>query len=138
MLLYNNPAGTGYSLSPRFIAELSRMPEVIAIKDTTHQAARIEEIRHLCGKRVQILSGQDTLQYVGFVAGARAAVWGAPNAVPAACAELFERIGSDPGQADPAGGRPMRSRRPAPSCSSASSPAATRPAAASCGTASTR
>jgi 4-hydroxy-tetrahydrodipicolinate synthase len=92
VLLYNNPAGTGYNLSTQFIAELSRMPEVVAIKDTTHQAARIEEIRHLCGNRVQILSGQDTLQYVGFVSGARASVWGAPNAVPAACAALFERI----------------------------------------------
>ena len=92
VLLYNNPAGTGYSLAPRFIAGLARVPGVVAIKDTTHQAARIEEIRHLCGKRIQLLSGQDTLQFVGFAAGARAAVWGAPNAVPAACAELFERI----------------------------------------------
>ncbi len=92
VLLYNNPAGTGYSLSPRFIARLARIPGVVAIKDTTGEARRIEEIRHLCGRRVQLLSGQDTLQFVGFVAGARAAVWGAPNAVPRACAELFERV----------------------------------------------
>lgn len=92
VLLYNNPAGTGYNLSTAFIAKCARIPGVVAIKDTTHQAARIEELRHLCGKRIQLLSGQDTLQFIGLVAGARAAIWGAPNAVPRACAELFERI----------------------------------------------
>ena len=92
VLLYNNPAGTGYSLSTGFIAKLARIPGVVAIKDTTHQAARMEELRHLCGNRIQLLGGQDTLQFVGLVAGARAAIWGAPNAVPGACVELFERI----------------------------------------------
>ncbi len=92
VLLYNNPAGTGYSMTPRFIARLARIPGVVAVKDTTGEAHRIEEIRHLCGRRLQLLSGQDTLQFVGFVAGARAAVWGAPNATPGACAELFERV----------------------------------------------
>ena len=107
VLLYNNPAGTGYSLAPKFIAAIARIPGVVAVKDTTHQAARIEEIRHLCGKRIQLLSGQDTLQFVCFVSGARAAVWGAPNAVPAACAELFERI---VGRGDNRGGRKLWDR----------------------------
>jgi 4-hydroxy-tetrahydrodipicolinate synthase len=104
VMIYNNPPGTGYSLSPKFIARVAGIPGVVAIKDTTHQAARIEEIRHLCGKRIQLLSGQDTLQFVGLVSGARAAVWGAPNAVPAACAELFERIVA---RGDIAGGRKL-------------------------------
>ena len=92
VLLYNNPAGTGYSLSPRFVQRLARMKGVIAIKDTTYDAAHTEEIRELCGRRLQVLSGQDTLQLVGFSGGARAAVWGAPNAIPAACAELFRCV----------------------------------------------
>ena len=107
VLLYNNPAGTGYSMATAFIARLSRIPGVVAIKDTTHEAARMEELRHLCGKRIQLLSGQDTLQYVGLVAGARAAIWGAPNAVPGACVELFERIA---GRGDMAGGRALWDR----------------------------
>ncbi len=107
VLLYNNPAGTGYSLATGFIAKLARIPGVIAIKDTTHEAARIEELRHLCGKRIQLLSGQDTLQFIGLVAGARAAIWGAPNAVPDACAELFERIAA---RGDVDGGRALWDR----------------------------
>ena len=107
VLLYNNPAGTGYSLSTAFIAKLARIPGVVAIKDTTHQAARMEELRHLCGKRIQLLGGQDTLQFIGLVAGARAAIWGAPNAVPGACAELFERIAV---RGDVAGGRALWDR----------------------------
>ena len=107
VLLYNNPAGTGYSMTTAFIAKCSRIPGVVAIKDTTHQAARIEELRHLCGKRIQLLSGQDTLQFIGLVAGARAAIWGAPNAVPGACVELFERIAV---RGDVAGGRALWDR----------------------------
>ena len=107
VLLYNNPAGTGYSLSTAFIASLARIPGIVAIKDTTHQAARIEELRHLCGNRIQRLSGQDTLQFVGLVAGARSAIWGAPNAVPRACAELFERIAV---RGDVEGGRALWDR----------------------------
>ena len=104
VLLYNNPAGTGYSLSTAFIAKLARIPGIVAIKDTTHQAARIEELRHLCGNRIQLLSGQDTLQFIGLVAGARSAIWGAPNAVPGPCAELFERIAA---RGDVEGGRAL-------------------------------
>ena len=107
VLLYNNPAGTGYSLSTAFIAKLARIPGVVAIKDTTHQAARMEELRYLCGNHIQLLSGQDTLQFVGLVAGARSAIWGAPNAVPGACAELFERIAV---RGDVAGGRTLWDR----------------------------
>ena len=38
----------------------------------------------------------DTLALLGFLAGARATVWGAPNATPEACVRLWELTVGDP------------------------------------------
>jgi 4-hydroxy-tetrahydrodipicolinate synthase len=90
LMIYNNPASTGWSMAPSLIARLSEIDQVHAIKDTTPDASRIFEIRELCGDRLQILNGQDSLALLGFLAGARATVWGAPNATPEACVRLWE------------------------------------------------
>lgn len=90
--LYNNPAGAGYDLKPRLIARIARLKGVVALKDTTWDLRRLYEVRELCGRRLQVLSGQDTLQFHGFVAGAEACIWGAPNAVPYHSVELFDRV----------------------------------------------
>jgi 4-hydroxy-tetrahydrodipicolinate synthase len=90
LMIYNNPAATGWSMDPHLIARLSEIDQVRYIKDTTGDAGRIFRIRELCGDGVQILNGQDTLALLGFLAGAQATVWGAPNATPEACVRLWE------------------------------------------------
>jgi len=95
VMIYNNPAATGRSLTPELIARLSELDEVSHVKDTTGDVRRIFEIAELCGERIQILNGQDTIALLGFLAGARAIVWGAPNAVPEACVRLWELTVAD-------------------------------------------
>ncbi len=90
VMLYNNPAATGRSMTPEFIARLSELEQVRYIKDTTGDVRRMFEIVELCGGRIQILNGQDSISLLGFLAGARATVWGAPNAIPEACVRLWE------------------------------------------------
>lgn len=90
LMIYNNPGATGWSMDPTLIARLGEIDEVRYIKDTTGDASRIFHIAELCGDRLQILNGQDSLALVGFLAGARATVWGAPNATPEACVRLWE------------------------------------------------
>jgi len=90
IMLYNNPAATGWSMRPEFIARLVESVERIEyMKDTTGNAGRLFRIKELCGDRVELLNGQDTLALLGFLAGTRGAVWGAPNATPRACVELW-------------------------------------------------
>jgi 4-hydroxy-tetrahydrodipicolinate synthase len=95
-MIYNNPASTGWSMAPSLIARLSEIEQVHAVKDTTSDASRIFQIRELCGDRLQILSGQDSLALLGFLAGAKATVWGAPNATPEACVALWELSVAEP------------------------------------------
>ncbi len=90
IMIYNNPAAVGWSISPSVIAQLSEIDGVRYLKDTTADAARLFEVRRLVGDRMQLLNGQDTLAILGFLGGTRASVWGAANAVPRACVRLWE------------------------------------------------
>jgi 4-hydroxy-tetrahydrodipicolinate synthase len=96
LMIYNNPAATGWSMAPELVARLSEIDGVGSIKDTTGDAGRIFRIRELCGDRLEILNGQDSLAILGFLAGARATVWGAVNAMPEACVRLWELTVRDP------------------------------------------
>lgn len=92
VMVYNNPAATGWSMSAEFIARLAeRIDGFRYLKDTTGNAGRLFRIRELCGDRLELLNGQDTLALLGFLAGTRGSVWGAPNATPQACVELWRR-----------------------------------------------
>lgn len=89
LMIYNNPAATGWSMRPELIAHLSEITGVRYLKDTTGDARRLFRIRELCGDRIGMLNGQDTLALLGFLAGTRGTVWGAPNATPDACVALW-------------------------------------------------
>lgn len=90
VMIYNNPSGTGWTMSPELIARLAEHDNIRFLKDTTGDARRLFRIRELCGDSLELLNGQDTLALLGFLAGATATVWGAPNAVPYACLRLWQ------------------------------------------------
>jgi 4-hydroxy-tetrahydrodipicolinate synthase len=94
VMVYNHPGATSYSMSPEFIACLGREIENIKlVKDTTGDVGRIHHLMELCGDTITVFSGADTLAFAGFAAGTVGAVWGAANATPRQCADLFEAIG---------------------------------------------
>lgn len=90
IMLYNNPGGTGSSMSPEFIARLGRIENVVAIKDTTPEPWRLFEIDRLAEGSLDVLSGHDSSTIYTFLAGRQAAVWGAPNVHPRACVALWK------------------------------------------------
>lgn len=90
VMIYNNPSGTGWSMTPELIARLAEHDNIRFLKDTTGDARRLFRVRELCGQSLELLNGQDTLALLGFLAGARATIWGAPNAAPEACLRLWE------------------------------------------------
>lgn len=90
VMVYNNPGATGWTLRPEFIAHLAEHVEGFRyLKDTTGDAGRLFRLKELCGERLELLNGLDTLAFLGFLAGTRGTVWGAPNATPQACVELW-------------------------------------------------
>ena len=58
-ILYNVPGRTACDLLPETAAELSRVPNIIGIKDATGDLARVEQLRRLCDDGFALYSGDD-------------------------------------------------------------------------------
>ena len=93
MIVYNHPGSTGYSLRPEFLARLAHtIDNIVAIKDTTGEIDRLHYLMQLCGDKATVFNGADTLAFAGFAAGSVGAIWGAANAAPRQCVDLFEAL----------------------------------------------
>ncbi|NOX95704.1 MAG: 4-hydroxy-tetrahydrodipicolinate synthase [Alphaproteobacteria bacterium] len=88
IIIYNIPARTVVGLSVDTLAELSRLPRVVGVKDATGDLARVALQRHHCVEGFIQLSGED-MTAVGFNAmGGRGCISVVSNVTPALCAEM--------------------------------------------------
>jgi 4-hydroxy-tetrahydrodipicolinate synthase len=81
VVLYNIPGRTGINLTPQTIAELSKIPEIVAIKEATGSLDQASEIAALCD--ITILSGDDNLTLPMIAIGATGVISVLSNASPA-------------------------------------------------------
>ncbi|MBI1336694.1 MAG: 4-hydroxy-tetrahydrodipicolinate synthase [Phycisphaera sp.] len=61
IVLYNIPGRTGIALTPQTVARLAEHPRIVAIKEATGSLDVASEIAALCGDKIDILSGDDSL-----------------------------------------------------------------------------
>lgn len=59
IILYNVPGRTGLNISPKTCLELSKIPNIVAIKEASGNLSQVAEIAHLCGDNLPIYSGND-------------------------------------------------------------------------------
>lgn len=59
IILYNVPSRTGLNISPKTCFELSKIHNIVAIKEASGNLSQIAEIAHLCGDNLPIYSGND-------------------------------------------------------------------------------
>ncbi len=59
LILYNVPGRTAVDLQPETVARLSKLDNIVALKDATGDLSRIALHRELCGKDFILLSGDD-------------------------------------------------------------------------------
>jgi len=88
IFLYNVPVRTGSDMPPELIGRLSRLPNVIGIKDASADLSRIARHTALCGKDFIQISGEDPTA-VGFNAmGGVGCISVTANVAPQQCAQL--------------------------------------------------
>ncbi len=58
-ILYNVPGRTGVDLLPETVERLSRLENIVGIKEATGDPARAREILDRCGERMRVYSGED-------------------------------------------------------------------------------
>ena len=59
IILYNVPSRTGLNIEPKTCLELSKIPNIVAIKEASGNISQIAKIASLCGDNLHIYSGND-------------------------------------------------------------------------------
>lgn len=59
IILYSVPSRTGVNIEPKTCLELSKIENIVAIKEASGNISQIAEIAHLCGDNLHIYSGND-------------------------------------------------------------------------------
>lgn len=89
LILYNIPSRTGVNLLPETVARLSRIPNIVGIKEASGSLTQVVEIWRLTKGDFQILSGDDALFLPMMSVGAKGVISVASNVVPEKMKELF-------------------------------------------------
>ncbi|MEM1428398.1 MAG: dihydrodipicolinate synthase family protein [Pseudomonadota bacterium] len=87
VMIYNNPATANVDLTPPLVAELSKLPRIDYIKESTMDVTRVRDILEMCEGRMTVFGG--IMGFESFVEGAEGWVAVGSNIMPAACARLF-------------------------------------------------
>lgn len=59
IILYNVPSRTGVNILPQTCFELSKIENIVAIKEASGNLSQVAQIAHLCGNNLNIYSGND-------------------------------------------------------------------------------
>lgn len=59
IILYNVPSRTGININPKTCLELSKIENIVAIKEASGNLSQVAEIASLCGNNLYIYSGND-------------------------------------------------------------------------------
>ena len=59
IILYNVPSRTGLNINPETCLKLSKIENIVAIKEASGNLSQVAQIAHLCGDNLRIYSGND-------------------------------------------------------------------------------
>lgn len=92
ILLYNVPSRTITDISVETMGRLSRLPNVIGVKDATGNLARVSAQRQACGEEFVQLSGNDDMALGFYAMGGTGCISVTANVVPGLCAKFQEAM----------------------------------------------
>lgn len=82
IILYNVPSRTGVDIPVSVYQRLSRVPNIIGVKEASPDIQKIAKIRCVCGDGFTIWSGNDELTVPAIAMGAKGVISVASNIVP--------------------------------------------------------
>lgn len=90
ILLYGNPARTGVMLSPRLVARLAEIENIVGIKDSTGDLELAAEYIRVAPAGFSVLMGRDTLIFGALLYGAKGAIAATANVAPHMVASIYD------------------------------------------------
>lgn len=100
VMLYNIPGRTGVNLLPETILKLSKEPNIKAVKEASGNLNQMSQVILLCGDKLNVLSGDDSLVMPLMAIGGTGVVSVVSNIFPRSMAKLVTLIeGNEMGEA---------------------------------------
>lgn len=81
-IIYNVPSRTGTDIKPETVEELSKIENIVAIKEATGDVARAVDIINRCGDRIDVYSGNDDITVPLMSVGAKGVISVLSNIMP--------------------------------------------------------
>jgi 4-hydroxy-tetrahydrodipicolinate synthase len=91
-MIYNNPISYANEITPEMFAQLARVKNFVAIKESSGDTRRITDLRNLLGNRYALFTGVDDLLLESAVLGIDGWVAGTGIAFPAQNQHLWDLI----------------------------------------------
>jgi 4-hydroxy-tetrahydrodipicolinate synthase len=88
LIVYNIPSRTGSNIAPETFARMCEIRSVVGIKEASGSMDQVSDIRKLCGDRLTILSGDDSLTLPLMALGAKGVISVVTNVMPRETHEL--------------------------------------------------
>lgn len=89
-ILYNVPGRTACDMLPETVGRLSKVSNIIGIKEATGDLSRLTQIRELCGENFDIFSGDDATGTEFMLQGGNGVISVTNNVAPKAMADMCE------------------------------------------------
>lgn len=90
LVLYNIPGRTGINMLPTTIARLSAIQTIMAVKEGSGSVQQASDIVQMCGDRLTVLSGDDSLTLPMMAVGGKGVITVTANIMPAEMADLVK------------------------------------------------
>ncbi len=90
IVIYNVPGRTGVNIAPETVSSLSKIPNIVAIKEASGSLEQVSQILSRCD--ITVLSGDDSLTFPMMSLGAKGVVSVAANILPNRIAEMVSNF----------------------------------------------
>ncbi|MGM0567862.1 MAG: 4-hydroxy-tetrahydrodipicolinate synthase [Elusimicrobiota bacterium] len=88
LCLYNVPSRTGVNMMPQTVARLAEIESISMIKEASGSVAQCAELIRLCGDKITLLSGDDSITFPLMAMGGKGVVSVVANIVPGAMSRM--------------------------------------------------
>lgn len=89
IMVYNNPVSYGIDITVEMFGELTDLPNIVAIKESSEDTRRLTDLRGAHGDRFTLFAGVDDIVLESLMLGAQGWVSGLTNAFPRESVALY-------------------------------------------------
>jgi 4-hydroxy-tetrahydrodipicolinate synthase len=92
IVMYNVPGRTGVNMLPQTVFELSKIDNIVGIKEASGNISQVADIINRCGDNIAVLTGEDAILLPVLSIGGKGAISATSNVIPREMHELCQKF----------------------------------------------